>query len=455
MSKTTQRLITSIFCTILAACGGGGSDSGTTAQGTNTTGQGTTTGSTGTTTGTPGTGSTGTSTGTSTGSSGGSTGSTGGSGSGTTGSGGTTTTPGTGTGTGAPSSGGTGTGTGTTTPPAPTPDATQARFNGPTGITFAANGDLYIADSGNFTVRKLAANGAVTTIAGKAGVQGSADGTGTNALFTSPRGIAVDSAGNLYVTDGSVVRRITPTGAVTTIAGRQGEFDNLDGVGAAARFRTPDGIVIDSAGTLYVADSNTYNIRKINPATGAVTTLAGGNGTTQIDGTGAQAGFVGPTALAIDAANNIYVADMSVAPGTTPIPLRGSSFLRKVTPAGVVTTVAGNLGHTTPANDTVPRTQLAFSSGLAVDADGTAYLTDHFDGGNFVKVVRPDGTVSTRVQDTSSISFLSRLAYNPTTRRLYGTDESNDTIVWLTTASDGAVTVVAGKRGEAGSADTP
>jgi sugar lactone lactonase YvrE len=437
MSKTTQQiLIITLISSTLAACGGGGGSSGADSVASLQATAGTTGTTSGTGSGASGSSSSGTSAGTTTGGS-------------------TATDSSTSAGGISGSASGGASGSGGTSAPLPTANATQARFNGPTGIAFGSNGDLYVADTGNYTVRKITVNGVVTTLAGRPGVQGAADGVGANALFTQPRGVAVDGSGNIYVTDGSAVRKITPAGVVTTVAGAQGDYGNSDGVGAAARFRTPDGIVLDKAGNAYVADSDTFTIRKIVTATGAVSTLAGGNGNTNIDGTGTRAGFVGPTAIGIDGANNLYVADMSVVPGTTPIPLRGSSFLRKITPAGVVTTVAGNLGHTAPATDTVPRATFSNSSGLAVDIDGTVYITDHYNRGNFVKVVRPDGTVSTRVQDTSGVSFLSRLAYNPVTKQLYGTDESNHTILWLTTSSDGRVDVIAGKRGEAGSADTP
>ena len=152
----------------------------------------------------------------------------------------------------------------------------DARFNVPTGIAVNSAGTLYVTDSQNCTIRKITPAGVVTTFAGESGACGSADGTGNAARFSVPQGAAVDSTGNVYVADtfNHTIRKITPGGVVTTLAGLAGNIGSADGTGSAARFNSPRGVAVDSAGTVYVADTNNHTIRKIT-AGGVVTTLAG------------------------------------------------------------------------------------------------------------------------------------------------------------------------------------
>ena len=211
-------------------------------------------------------------------------------------------------------------------------DATgsAASFSSPIGIARDAGGTLYVADSMNHTIRKVTSGGAVTTFAGSAGISGSADGTGSAARFNNPTGIAVDSSGNAYVADttNNLLRMITPAGAVTTLAGVAGVAGSSDGTGSAALFNMPGGVAVDASGNIFLADTGNSSIRKITPA-GVVTTIAGLPGIAGFkDGTGSNAWFNQPKSLTLDSSGNVYVADTGNAP------------VRKITPAGVVTTLA-------------------------------------------------------------------------------------------------------------------
>src|SRR5205814_1507614 len=137
-------------------------------------------------------------------------------------------------------------------------------------------GNAYVADALNNTIRKVTAAGLVTTLAGLAGTIGTADGTGSAARFYNPTAVAVDISGTIYVadTDNHTIRKVTPAGVVTTLAGLAGGFGTADGTGSAAQFKYPYGVAADNAGNVYVADALNNTIRKVTPA-GVVTTLAG------------------------------------------------------------------------------------------------------------------------------------------------------------------------------------
>ena len=159
-----------------------------------------------------------------------------------------------------------------------TVDATggAARFDWPRGVAMDKAGNLYVADSGNETIRRIGLNGEVTTLAGLAGSCGAADGIGASASFNWPRGLAVDGEGNVYVADtwNHVIRRVSPVGEVTTVAGLAGHAGSVDGKTSAARFHWPRSVAVDKLGNVFVADSWNATIRKISVA-GDVTTLAG------------------------------------------------------------------------------------------------------------------------------------------------------------------------------------
>jgi sugar lactone lactonase YvrE len=232
------------------------------------------------------------------------------------------------------------------------------------GVTVDSSGNLYIADSGNDTIRKITSAGVVSTFAGTAGTPGSADGTGTAASFSAPTGITVDAGGNLYVADtgNDTIRKITPAGVVSTLAGTAGTPGSADGTGSAAGFYFPRGIAIDPSGNLYVADSGNETIRKITPA-GVVSTLAGTAGTPgAADGTGSAASFASPQGITLDSAGNLYVADMN------------NNTIRKITPAGVVTTIIGSSTNPTASTGPLPAS-LYLPLAVAADSSGNLFIT--------------------------------------------------------------------------------
>lgn len=241
-----------------------------------------------------------------------------------------------------------------------------ARLGFPIGITKDSSGNFFFVDTsvGNF-IREVTPAGVVTTLAG--GSIGNVDGTGSAAKFSSPYAIAADSANNLYVTDQYSIRKVTPAGVVTTF------ITGLTG---------PDAIVIDSADNLYIADG--LVIKKITQA-GVVTTIAGQAGTSgYADGTGAAAIFGGIEGLAIDASGNIYVTDYA------------NYVIRKVTPAGVVTTLAGTPGVGGVQDGSAATAKFLSLRGIAVDPFGNVYVTD----GASVRVVTTAGTVATIAGNT-------------------------------------------------------
>jgi len=187
-----------------------------------------------------------------------------------------------------------------------------AQFSSPYGVAVDGGGNVFVADSGNNAIRKITSAGVVTTFAGKAGPNaGNTNGNATDARFNNPSGLAADTAGNLYVSDTNnhTIRKVTAAGLVTTLAGLAGSKGSSDGIGLSARFSSPTGIAVDNAGNIYVADTGNVTIRKVTP-TGGVSTLAGFAGLSgAIDGTGNAVRFTTPYGVAVDGAGNVYVAD--------------------------------------------------------------------------------------------------------------------------------------------------
>lgn len=258
-----------------------------------------------------------------------------------------------------------------------------ASFPGPAAVAFDASGNAYVSDARNHTVSIITPGGAVTTLAGLAGTSGSDDGIGSAARFLQPDGMAVDSAGNVFVADSGnfTIRKITPAGVVTTFAGLAREHGSADGTGSAARFDRPRALVLDAGGNLYVADSDNYTIRKITPA-GVVTTLAGvAKSMGNADGPGNVARFNSPQGIALDAVGNLYVADTN------------ASTVRLISPAGNVTTLAGLAETVGGADGTGSAARFNRPRGIAVDAAGTVYIVDL--AGHTVRRITPAGVVTT------------------------------------------------------------
>ena len=302
-----------------------------------------------------------------------------------------------------------------------------AQFNGPTGVAQDSAGNAYVADTGNHTIRRIAPDGTVTTWAGAAGQAGSVDGSGAAARFSSPRGLTIDAAGFLYVADAGnhTIRRIGPSGAVTTIAGAAGQAGTVDGSAATARFQSPIDVAVEGSGNLYVVAGNA--VRKVAPD-GTVSTIrpagsitltavavdAAGNvfvaeGTPfgspgavrkysaqgQVLPWGPAGGSVSvpfPVGLAADVAGNVYVASSGLQPFSPGISFSSRAIL-KITPSGQVSTVAGaeNDARTTDGPSAVAR--FRDPRGVSVGADGRIVVTET--DTSAVRQISAQGVVST------------------------------------------------------------
>jgi sugar lactone lactonase YvrE len=307
-----------------------------------------------------------------------------------------------------------------------------AQFNSPRGVAVDANGNLFVADHNNHTIRKVSPEGMVTTLAGVAGVPGTNDGVGNAARFRNPRRATADKSGNVYVVDSGnhTIRKIAPSGMVTTIAGIPGKAGNVDGLGAVAefnlpsdvavyngtnvfvaggenqtvrllspvgtnwrvttfagvpnglgtndgaanqaRFRFPIGIDVDSSGNVYVADSVAHTVRKIYlvGSNWFVSTLAGRpDQAGSVDGVGTSAMFHTPIGLTVDGASNVFIGDVD------------NSTVRKITPAGVVTTIAGFAGAVGTNEGTGSFVRFNNTRSVAVDGLGNLYVSDTLNTG--------------------------------------------------------------------------
>jgi uncharacterized repeat protein (TIGR01451 family) len=276
--------------------------------------------------------------------------------------------------------------------------AASARLNTPRGLAMDASGNLYIADSTNFRVRKVAASGNISTVAGS-GIYGNsgAGGPATSARMGYPYGLAVDSSGNLYIADESnnLIWKVAASGTITTVAGNGTYGYSGDGGPATgAEMSAPTGVAVDSAGNLYAADRYNDRVRMVS-ASGTITTVAG-NGNCCFSGDGGPATgaeLSSPTGVALDSAGNLYIAD--------------SSRIRMVSPSGIITTAAGG-GSSGYSGDGGPAVNASFRTpyAISVDASGGVAVADQ--GNNAVRQLTPAGTRAVLTIQSSHTSVFTR-----------------------------------------------
>ena len=262
-------------------------------------------------------------------------------------------------------------------------DGTPGTFNSPYGLAVDAARNVVVADTINNTVRRITPGRVVSTVAGTLGQPGFLDATGAAARFNFPVGVAADGAGNVLVADARTftIRRVSAVGVVATFAGAGLQAGTADGPAASARFLLPYGVAVDAAGTIYVAEGGSHVIRRVSAA-GVVTTLAGTAGAAGFaDGAGAAARFNVPWGIAVDAAGTVYVADSE------------NHVIRRISAAGVVSTLAGQNGVTGYADGAGAVARFQQPRGLAVDAGGNLFVADH--GNHTVRRISAAGAVET------------------------------------------------------------
>src|SRR5258708_7042674 len=323
-----------------------------------------------------------------------------------------------------------------------------ARFSGPVGVALDRSNNLFVTDFHNNTIRQITPGGVVSTFAGSPGAAGTNDGIGNAARFSGPYGLAVDGSNNLYVADAfnDTIRLITPAGIVSTIAGAGGSTGTNNGAGGLARFNTPTGVTLDASNNLYVADFFNHTIRRVTPA-GIVTTLAGLGGVAGTNnGTGSAARFNQPAGVAVDGAGNVYVADFT------------NHVIRKITAAGVVSTSAGPITVSGNRYGTTSAARFYFPNSYALDTATNIYVADNANG--TIRKISPASVVTTlagRASGGTNNGTGSAASFNgPTSvavdryRNLYVADLNNDIIRKITPA--GLVSTLAGLAGSPGSA---
>ncbi len=265
--------------------------------------------------------------------------------------------------------------------------ATSAQFYLPTAVAVDKAGNLFIADSANSRIRKVTTAGIISTVAGDGNNGFSGDGSAaTSAKLSNPVGVAVDASGNLFIADSvnQRIRKVTTAGVISTVAGNGTQGYSGDGSAAtAAQLNSPWGVAVDGAGNLFISDTSNHRVRKMT-TDGVISTFAGAGiaGYSGDGGPAATAQLQFPAGLAADGAGNIYIADS------------GNNCVRKVTPAGVISTVAG-IGSAAFSGDGGPATsaELNVPTGVTVDAAGNLYIVDHQN--SRIRKVSSSGVIST------------------------------------------------------------
>lgn len=324
----------------------------------------------------------------------------------------------------------------------------RSAFQRPEGIAVDARGNVYVSSSSAHTIAKVTSEGVLTTLAGSPGEPGSADGTGDAARFFHPGALAVDSAGNLFVADSGnhTIRKVSPAGAVTTLAGMPGRAGSADGTGRAMRFSSPGALAVDEAGNVYVGDSASFTLRKVT-ATGIGTTVAGRAGSSGIsDGTRSGARFLGIMGMARDPAGDVYLVEADKIEGVA---------VRRVTPKGQVTTLSRSRGA--EGAGVVPTGFVAsfqVPHGIAVDGGGNLYISDY---ANVIWKVTSTGVATQLAGspmrsghedgrgDTARFNVPQGLAVD-SAGKVYVADSGNDRVRIV--SPDGAVTTLTVKPGE-------
>ena len=291
----------------------------------------------------------------------------------------------------------------------------NARFNTPSDGVFDSQGNLFIVDYSNHKIRKISPEGVVSTFAGSS--QGYADGVGTNAQFNYPINVAIDDGDNLYISDSFNyrIRKITPSGVVSTLAGST--HGNQDGIGANAQFGYPSGLTLDDDGYLYVADSGNHAVRKITPE-GLVTTYAGSVQGNE-NGNLSTAKFNYPSSIIFDAEGNLLVADSD------------NHQIKNISPSGVVSTYAGSMAGFEDGN--VLRSKFNFPSDVKIDLDGTMYVADF---NNFsIRKITPNDEVLTLAGD-GTVGANDGIGANATFNRAYALIIGKDHTIYVIDTSN-------------------
>lgn len=319
--------------------------------------------------------------------------------------------------------------------------ATAAQLDNPFGIALDGSGNLYIADQFNNRIRKVAPDGTISTVAGTgtAGYSGD-NGAAAGALLNHPCGVAVDSSGNIYIADTAnhVVRKISTSGTITTVAGVGFAGFNSDGTAVEALLATPMGLAFDAQGVLYIADSRNHRVRKLT-SDGKLTTIAGSGaeGSLGDGGKATEASLNRPQGVAVDSSGSVYIADTF------------NSLLRKVDAGGTISRVAGN-GIAAYSGDGGPAKEAAlnYPKGVAADPGGNLYIVDSFNAR--IRQVTPDGKIRTPAgsglfgdEGDGGAAVLARLSYPSSLTRdaagnIFVADTQNNRVRLLTPTQQAA-----------------